>query len=362
MESIGVVQDRCPGVMRLHEAADGMLARVRLPGGRVDARGLDGLADAAKLGNGLIELTSRAAVQIRGLALESADPCAKILSAAGLLPSVAHDRVRNILASPVAGRHPDALAQTDDLVAQLDRGLCEDESLAGLSGRFLFAVDDGTHLFGDHLADVTLVAAGEDAFRLELGGGAPTLRIALRAAAASVALQAARELLQGGAFGLASRQADEPAERDRAPATPRPRLALGALRQTDGRIALTVMPRLARLEPATVRALAGLLRAEGTDLRISTRRTLTLVDVDPVAAADRLGELRALGLIADPDSGWVGLTACAGEGACVRARFDVRAAAARRAAQRGPGSPAEHWAGCERNCGRVGEATAATSR
>ena len=34
-----IAPDRCPGVLTLHETADGRLARVRLPGGRIDARG-----------------------------------------------------------------------------------------------------------------------------------------------------------------------------------------------------------------------------------------------------------------------------------------------------------------------------------
>ena len=341
MESIGVAQDHCPGVLRLHDAADGMLARVRLPGGRIEARGLDGLADAAKLGNGLIELTSRAGVQIRGLSPEIADHCAEVLSAAGPLPSFTHDRVRNILASPLAGRHPCSLAETDELVADLDRRLCADDGFAALSGRFLVAVDDGAGLIG-HPADVTLVATGPDSFRLADAEVS-------RGRAVELALQAARGLLPQRPLGPPSRQAEGPAQR----------LELGALRQIDGRVALTVMPRLARLDGVTLRALAGVLRDHHTDLRISIRKTLTLVDLPLSGAADILSGLASLGLIADPDSGWVGLTACAGKGACASARFDVRAAATERAAARGVGGggfPPEHWSGCERNCGRPADA------
>jgi precorrin-3B synthase len=305
-----------------------MLARIRVPGGRLDARSLIGLAEAAAIGNGLVELTSRASIQVRGLA--GPEPCASVLAAAGLLPSATHDRVRNILASPVAGRHPASIAETDDLVKELDRRLCADPALAALSGRFLFAADDGAGLVG-RSADATLVAVGDDRFLVD---GA----VLDRGEAIGAVLERARMTLDAEGVVRQHRHAGGPART----------LGLGPLRQRDGRVALTVMPRLARVDGIVLRALASL----SDDVRLSVARTLTLVDVDPAAAPALPRRLEELGLIADSGSGWVGLTACAGMGACTSARFDVRAAASRRAAERAPAAPAEHWAGCERNCGR----------
>ncbi|MGB6181991.1 MAG: hypothetical protein WBF79_12170, partial [Rhodococcus sp. (in: high G+C Gram-positive bacteria)] len=51
--------DACPGALQLHEAADGLLARVRLPGGELTSHQLQVLATAStELADGNLVLTS----------------------------------------------------------------------------------------------------------------------------------------------------------------------------------------------------------------------------------------------------------------------------------------------------------------
>jgi sulfite reductase beta subunit-like hemoprotein len=356
--------DACPGSLRLHAAEDGALARVRVPGGRLSARQLRGLDAAAARGSGLVELTGRANVQVRGLPADAGTALARLLGDARLLPSAAHDRVRNVLASPLAGRAAAALAATDAVVAALDRGIRADPALAGLSGRFLFAVDDGSGLALEREADVALVALDAERFLLLLAGAPTTLR-APAAEAARAALDAARAFLalreadgatawrlrelRGGAARIAERLGVELATAGAAVPAPA-RLAPGIERQRDGLLAVTALAPLGRFEPGAVARLAALAERRG-DVRISPWRTVTLLDVTPAEAPTVQAELAACGLVTAPDSGWTGLTACAGLGACARARHDVRAIAARRAAVRRPHDPPEHWAACERACG-----------
>jgi sulfite reductase beta subunit-like hemoprotein len=380
-------EDRCPGVARLHAAEDGALARVRVPGGRLSAGQLHGIAAAAALGSGLVELTGRANVQLRGLPADAGAALAELLADAGLLPSPTHDRVRNVLASPFAGRGTGVA--TDPIVAALDRGLCADPSLAALSGRFLFAVDDGSGLALGHGADVALAARSadprsrksgrlwspDDHERAEFTAGAAGFALVLAGvqtdavlapeAAATVALDAARAFLavrdEDGAEAWRVRDLPDGAARvaerlgvELAPASTVPasaRLAPGVAPQRDGRVAVTALAPLGRFEPGAVAQLAALAARRG-DVRVSPWRTVSVLDVAPAETEVVQAELAACGLVTAADSGWTGLTACAGLGACPRARHDVRAIAASRAAERRPGDPPEHWVACERACGR----------
>ncbi len=381
--------DRCPGVLLLHEAADGWLLRVRLPGGRISARGLLAVAEVAALGNGLVELTSRASLQVRGLPSGSGARCADLLAAGGLLPSPAHDRVRNILASPLAGRHARSLTATDEVVDALDRGLCADLRLAALPGRFLFAVDDGSGLAEPRRADVALVAeaaasagvalvadaaASADvalvaetaaSFRLWLGGSPTTLcvaphdapRRALDAARAFLDLRAGQHDavwrisdLDDGPGRVARRLGGALAAAGAPPSMSNSERYALTIRQSQrgGGTAVKLLPPLGRLDRVAVAGLASLV----AEVRLSTARTLTVVDVRGEDAAALIDALTALGLAGAEASGWRGLSACAGLGACARARVDVRAAATLRAGVRGAGAASEHWSACERGCGR----------
>jgi precorrin-3B synthase len=363
----GVRPDHCPGVLALHEAADGWLARVRLPGGRLSCTQITALADAAELGNDLVELTARANVQIRGLAQDAGTEIAARLSAAGLLPSPEHERVRNLLASPLAGRHPSALADVDELVTRLDGQLCADAELAKLPGRFLFLIEDGSDALQGHDHDVALVPASASPIELALlvGGLDSGWRVpidqapALALAAARVFLACGervwrmRELSGGPQTAIdALAEAPMPLSARRGPPelewaqASGPGLAVGRTVQRDGRIALSALVPLGRLQAVQLRALAEI----GAEVRISPWRTLALVDLPDDAPASKL---RAVGLVTGPDSGWTGLSACAGLGACRRARIDVRGAATARAATRAADEPREHWSACGRRCGEL---------
>jgi precorrin-3B synthase len=368
--------DRCPGVLRLAEAADGLLARVRLPGGLIDAAQLRVLARlAGELGDGRIELTSRGNVQVRGLAAGAASPLTSELIQAGLLPSLSHDRVRNVLASPLAGldRGPDLTG----VVRALDAALCVRPRLAELSGRFLFAVDDGRGDVAGLGADVvaTIRTDGAVVNGLSVRGLRDAVVAAMiacaeafldrRAALGSSAWRIAD--LPGGAepvrsvvaarLGLAAAQGEPIAGTPDARAAARPvglvvRQETGggaesaaSVRDDPGFSAVLLAP-LGRLTSAQVSWVAD--RVAGRAARITPWRSVVLPDL--VDAAGVLREAAGLGFGTDEASPWLRVTACAGRPGCASALADVQADAAAFAA-RWPGRLV-HVSGCARHCGR----------
>ncbi len=166
--------DRCPGALRPWPADDGLLVRLRVPGGQVRSDSVTSLLDVADTyGDGRIHVTSRANLQLRGLPGEAGQLPGDVLAAieaTGLLPSRTHDVVRNVLASPQTGR---AGGRVDlrPLIRDLDSALLRDPQLGRLPGRFLFVLDDGRGDLVDRSCDLGLVALDATLAQVRVGAG-----------------------------------------------------------------------------------------------------------------------------------------------------------------------------------------------
>jgi precorrin-3B synthase len=343
--------DACPGALRLHDAADGPLARVRLPGGRITGAQLGVLREiAAEWGDGHVELTSRANLQLRALTGAPAVQLADRLAAAGLLPSPAHELVRNIAASPLIG--------DPSPVAALDEALCADAALAALPGRFLFAIDSGA---GDvaYSADVASLPVG-DGVAVLLAGRDVGLRITADQVVPTL-LAAAHAFLRlaGEAVAAGERRPWRLRELTDGPARvaaalglplgePAPALTRPALREpigvVDGPGVAALVP-LGRLTPAQLTVLSA-----AAVLVVTPWRGIVVADLAPAETASWTNRLAASGLEVAAGSPWIGVTTCAGRPGCAKALADVRSDASTAVRAMGGGLPV-HWVGCARGCG-----------
>jgi len=346
--------DACPGVLTLHPARDGHVARIRLPGGYVSGRQWTALAGlAGEFGDGGLDLTARGNVQLRGLPPGAAAGLAQRATRAGLLPSGAHDRSRNITASPLAGlggRPP-----LRRLVRALDAAIVVDPGLAALPGRFLFAVDDGTGGAALAASDIGLRRAGRQV-EMIIAGRQAGVRLPL-AAAVPAAVTAARAAVACGVGGPVTRiagLADGGAcvaaaiggsLGPRAAASDA-RLRLGPQGAAGSAMLVAAAP-LGRLGRRQAALIGGLLRA-GEVLRLGIAGRVVIPHALTPAAA--LARLAGSGLLTSDGDELAGVTACSGT-ACLRAVADVRALA-----RPLPGLPRTHWVACPRGCGRPPDA------
>ncbi len=334
-------EDACPGVLRLHEAADGFLARVRLPGGRLRVDGMLALADAADdFGDGHLDITSRANIQIRGLERGAADELGPRLEGAGLLPSASHERVRNIISSPLSGRDGRGHLDVRDAVDELDRALCDSPDLARLPGRFLFVLDDGREDVRSLQPDVGVLGLADGRAALLIAGRDSGRRIDASVMVTAM-LEAAKAFLEARDRDPSIRRAEGQTDRPQNERRPEP---MGVIPQSDGRVALGFTSPFGRLSSEQARQIAEIMPTN--EIRVTPWRGIVVPDL---SKPFDLGPLERAGFILDPDSPWLGVTACAGLGRCNRSLADVRRDAAASVAAGGGGRV--HWVGCEKRCG-----------
>ena len=337
--------DRCPGLLRPHRAEDGLVVRVRMPGGRI---GSDVLVDLTGLA-GTLQLTSRGNVQLRGVVEARLPALAEQVAALGLLPSASHELVRNVVASPLTGLSADR-PNVRPMISELDAAICGVPELADLPGRFLFAIDDGRRDAWSVDFDIGYLALNGSEGLLAVGSnhaggrrGRPVRRDEAAAEMVRVATDFVRARRHGRGIGWRIWDLDEshPELRDLPPtvssARSDPRTPLGII---DRAICAGVpLGLLTSSQAAAISVAAG-----GGPVVITPWRSVVIPD-----AAGSLPVLVGAGLILDPASPWSKITACVGSPGCAKSLIDTRAVAAD-IALRSPNRPV-HISGCERRCG-----------
>ena len=254
----------CPGLYTPMEAHDGLLVRVKPRGGRIGADAARCIAEAvAEYGNGRIELTSRANLQVRGLCADGVEPFARTMVACGAADAdPAVERRRSIVVAPLGGQACEATA------AALEAALAASDLM--LPWKFGFAVDSEAMPLGDVGADVTID-------RCAVALASPLRAVAANPVSAAMALARAFLDLGGrrrmsdlvGALGEAAIYA--------AAGLPRP-----AARDTNGASEtaapfVAIIPADGHLTPASLRAAADRAEAEGDGvLRMSPWRRLLI--------------------------------------------------------------------------------------
>jgi precorrin-3B synthase len=338
--------DACPGALQVHQAADGALVRVRLPGGMITAAQLGALAGLSSgLGSGTLELTARGNVQLRGITDVAA--VAEAIAGAGLLPSATHERVRNIVASPLSGR-AGGKADVRAWVGELDAAIRAEPALAELGGRFWFGIDDGRADVSGLGADVG-VHVFEDGIALLVTGRDTGVRLPVDRVVKTLIELAVRFVRVRGSAWRASELADlnvlVPGIRLGEGFPPVTKAPVGWIAQRDGRVALGAAMPLGVL-PARV---AEYLAAIQAPLVVTPWRSVLVCDLSEEVADVALRVLAPLGLIFDESSPWLNVSACTGSPGCAHSAADVRADAA--LSLDAESSVHRHFVGCERACG-----------
>ncbi|QUR67897.1 precorrin-3B synthase [Mycobacterium spongiae] len=353
--------DACPGALQVHHAADGALVRVRLPGGMITAAQLATLSGVSSgFGSGTLELTSRGNVQLRGISdvRAVAEAIAPRLIDAGLVPSASHERVRNIVASPLSGRVGGNM-DVRPWVGELDAAICGAPQLAELGGRFWFSLDDGRADVAGLGADVGVQALGEE-IALVMAGSDTGIRLAVHEVVTTLIDLACRFIEIRGTAWRIKELADPtvlvPGRELGAQCAPVITPPVGWIPQDDGRIALGAAVPLGVL-PARV---AEYIAAIDAPMVVTPWRSVLVCDLEEPVADAALRVLAPLGLVFDENSPWLRVSACTGSPGCKYSAADVRADAAQ-SLDAGE-AVHRHFVGCERACGRppAGEVLVAT--
>jgi precorrin-3B synthase len=367
----------CPGVLRPMLARDGYLVRLRITGGVLSAATARSIAAlAAYYGNGLLDLSARANLQLRGVREADIPALIDALGDLGLVDAdAAGEAARNVIASPLAGLREGF--DITPIAAALDARLSSDTSLHALPAKFGFLVDDGGEpTLAGVPADIRFDRADDETgVRFWIGlGGTRDQAVPLGFCSAGELVGAAVWLARGflslaaNCSPVPRRMADLIERLGRYQAArafggdgDAPRLPYSGailnkppagLSAPDGIAILGLAAPFGRLDHAMLTAAADLAESAGHgDIRLTPWRCLLLPGVDALPKPEQVA-----GFILDPEDPLLRIAACSGMTGCERGTTpthdDARALTDVAARLEGSGISI-HVSGCEKGCAKA---------
>ncbi|MBV9591781.1 MAG: precorrin-3B synthase, partial [Hyphomicrobiales bacterium] len=133
----------CPSVARPMPTGDGLLVRLSLPADSLPPALLHAIASCARrFGNGLVDLTRRGNLQLRGLSEATMPGLIEALSSLeGVASPHEAESLRDVMMSPLSGLDPKAICDVRPIVRALREKLAGEASLRALPAKFCFTVD-----------------------------------------------------------------------------------------------------------------------------------------------------------------------------------------------------------------------------
>ncbi|MFT8589707.1 MAG: precorrin-3B synthase [Acetobacter orientalis] len=354
------VKGWCPSLYAPMQVKDGWLVRIRPPFGQLTAQQAVCVAEEAEQhGNGLITLTNRANLQLRGFSYEQAQLFPARMRALGLGLADAWQEKRQVLqVSPLAGLDPACAPDTALCGQMLRNALLATPSLNALPDKFGFAVEGGgLWPLGALQADIVLQACqalGQGVWCVVCGTAQsdPLPLAAAVACAVQVAVQftvcagVKRPLRQPeigpllfGACAVPWRTASALAAKALAPSC-----CVGPI--VAGVYGLGVP--LGQLTPAMLKACAGVAERGDGLLRLTAQHSIVLAGQQAMPKPE--------GFVTNPADARLRIFACSGQVGCAQAHNNAPAQAML-LAQDMPPHGSVHVSGCAKGCAHPSRAS-----
>lgn len=358
----------CPSLARPMQTGDGLLVRLRPAADGLTPAELKALAGAAVAhGSGILEITARGNLQIRGLTASSVPKLAAAIGEAGI--AIAEGLA--IETPPLAGFDPNEILDPRPLARALRSAISRERPALTLAPKLSIIVDGGGRLhLQDVAADLRLDAVNREdglCWLLSIGGTARSARPVALLKPERVVPAAMTTLVELSTLGAAARGRDLNVGRIRARCPfdgTLPAIAHGASPLPPagihdfGHSGLVLGLGLAFAQTDAANLTAFVQRAEelgATEIRLAPRHGLLVMGFSSEAAVVAQSVAHSHGFLVSCDDPRNHIATCAGKGACASALMDTKAAA-RLLVEVGPalldGSLVVHLSGCGKGCAK----------